>query len=68
MLRAVGQVSARTGIPILTHVPHEGCPTCALELELGHLLGFDDLDHTAHERWVGTADSTRADLDDPEPR
>ena len=31
MLRAVGQASARTGIPILTHVPHEGCPTCALE-------------------------------------
>lgn len=31
MLRAVGQVSARLGLPILTHVPHEGCPTCALE-------------------------------------
>ena len=31
MLRAVGQVSARTGLPILTHVPHEGCPTCAIE-------------------------------------
>ena len=31
MLRAVGQVSARTGLPILTHVPHEGCPPCAVE-------------------------------------
>ncbi len=31
MLRAVGQVSAQTGLPILTHVPHEGCPTCAIE-------------------------------------
>ena len=31
MLRAIGQVSARTGLPILTHVPHEGCPTCAIE-------------------------------------
>ena len=31
MLRAIGQVSARTGLPILTHVPHEGCPSCALE-------------------------------------
>ena len=31
MLRAVGQASARTGLPILTHVPHEGCPICAIE-------------------------------------
>jgi phosphotriesterase-related protein len=31
MLRAIGQTSARMGLPILTHVPHEGCPTCALE-------------------------------------
>ena len=31
MLRAVGQASARTGLPILTHVPHEGCPSCAIE-------------------------------------
>jgi phosphotriesterase-related protein len=31
MLRAIGQASARTGLPILTHVPHEGCPKCALE-------------------------------------
>lgn len=31
MLRAIGQTSARTGLPILTHVPHEGCPSCALE-------------------------------------
>jgi phosphotriesterase-related protein len=31
MLRAIGQVSARLSLPILTHVPHEGCPSCALE-------------------------------------
>ena len=31
MLRAVGQVNAQTGLPILTHVPHEGCPSCAIE-------------------------------------
>ena len=31
MLRAIGQASARTGLPILTHVPHEGCPRCAIE-------------------------------------
>ena len=31
MLRAIGKAQVRTGIPILTHVPHEGCPSCALE-------------------------------------
>lgn len=31
VLRAIGQAHRRTGLPIFTHVPHEGCPTCALE-------------------------------------
>jgi phosphotriesterase-related protein len=31
VLRAIGQAQVKTGIPIFTHVPHEGCPTCALE-------------------------------------
>lgn len=31
VLRAIGQAHVRTGLPIFTHVPHEGCPTCALE-------------------------------------
>lgn len=31
MIRAVSQVHARTGLPIFTHVPHESCPSCALE-------------------------------------
>lgn len=31
VLRAIGQASVRTGVPIFTHVPHEGCPSCALE-------------------------------------
>lgn len=31
VLRAIGQASVKTGLPIFTHVPHEGCPTCALE-------------------------------------
>ena len=31
VLRAIGRASARTGVPIFTHVPHEGCPSCALE-------------------------------------
>src|SRR5262245_39062507 len=28
MLRAVGRAHLRTGVPIFTHSPHEGCPKC----------------------------------------
>ena len=31
MIRAVSQVHMRTGLPIFTHVPHESCPSCAIE-------------------------------------
>ena len=31
MLRAISQVHVRTGLPIFTHVPHESCPSCALD-------------------------------------
>ena len=31
MIRAVSQVHLRTGLPIFTHVPHESCPSCAIE-------------------------------------
>jgi phosphotriesterase-related protein len=31
VLRAISKAHLRTGLPIFTHVPHEGCPTCALE-------------------------------------
>ena len=46
MIRAVSQVHQRTGLPIFTHVPHESCPSCAIEqidlyesagVDLGHL-------------------------------
>ena len=46
MIRAVSQVHRRTGLPIFTHVPHESCPSCAIEqidlyeaagVDLGHL-------------------------------
>lgn len=30
-LTALSQAHKRTGIPIFTHVEHEGCPSCALE-------------------------------------
>jgi phosphotriesterase-related protein len=42
VLRAIGQAHVRTGLPIFTHVPHEGCPTCALEqLEIFESQGVD---------------------------
>jgi len=42
MLRAISQAHLRTGLPIFTHVPHEGCPKCALEqLELFESQGVD---------------------------
>jgi phosphotriesterase-related protein len=31
VLRAISKAHLRTGLPIFTHVPHEGCPSCALE-------------------------------------
>ena len=31
MLRAVGRAHLRTGVPIFTHNPHEGCPKCPHE-------------------------------------
>ena len=42
MLRAVSQVHLRTGLPIFTHVPHESCPSCALEqLDIYESQGVD---------------------------
>ena len=29
--RAVARAHLRTGLPIFTHTPHEGCPSCAME-------------------------------------
>jgi predicted metal-dependent phosphotriesterase family hydrolase len=31
VFRAIAKVHVRTGLPILTHTPHEGCKKCALE-------------------------------------
>lgn len=42
VLRAVGKAHLRTNLPIFTHTPHEGCPSCALEqLDLFESLGVD---------------------------
>lgn len=42
MLRAVSRAHLATGLPIFTHVPHEGCPSCALEqLDIYESQGVD---------------------------
>ena len=42
MIRAVSQVHRRTGLPIFTHVPHESCPSCAIEqIDLYESAGVD---------------------------
>ena len=42
MLRAVSQAHLHTGLPIFTHVPHESCPSCALEqLDIFESHGVD---------------------------
>ena len=42
MLRAVRLAYRATGLPIFTHVPHESCPSCALEqLEIYESAGVN---------------------------
>ncbi len=42
VLRAIGRTHVQTGLPIFTHVPHESCPSCALEqLEVFESAGVD---------------------------
>ena len=42
MLRAVSRAHRETGLPIFTHVPHESCPSCAIEqLEIYESQGVD---------------------------
>ena len=42
MIRAVSRVHRRTGLPIFTHVPHESCPSCAIEqIDLYESAGAD---------------------------
>lgn len=47
MARAISQAHRRTGLPIFTHVPHESCPSCAIDqidiyeaegVDLAHLV------------------------------
>ena len=41
-LRAVGQAQRRTNLAIFTHVPNEGCPSCAVEqLDIFESQGVD---------------------------
>ena len=42
MIRAVSKAHRRTGLPIFTHVPHESCPSCAIEqIDLYESAGVD---------------------------
>ena len=42
MLRAISQVHVRTGLPIFTHVPHESCPSCAIDqIDIYEAQGVD---------------------------
>ncbi len=42
MIAATAQVHVQTGLPIFTHVPHESCPTCAIDqLDIYEAEGVD---------------------------
>ena len=42
MLRAVSRAHRETGLPVFTHVPHESCPSCAIEqLDIYEAQGVD---------------------------
>ena len=42
LLRAIGRAHVRTNLPVFTHTPHEGCPSCALEqLDVLEKAGVD---------------------------
>ena len=42
VIAATAQVHVQTGLPIFTHVPHESCPTCAIDqLDLYEAQGVD---------------------------
>lgn len=42
VVRAIGKAHVQTNLPILTHTPHEGCPSCALgQLDLLESVGVD---------------------------
>jgi phosphotriesterase-related protein len=42
VLRAIGRAHLQTNLPIFTHTPHEGCPSCAVgQLDLFESVGVD---------------------------
>lgn len=69
MIRATSQAHLRTGLPILTHTPHEGCAKCALEqldiyesqgvnprnLCIGHLTDIKPADNPGGETYKAIA-------------
>lgn len=42
VVRAIGKAHVQTNLPILTHTPHEGCPSCAVgQLDVLESVGVD---------------------------
>ena len=42
MIRAISQAHLQTGLPVFTHVPHESCPSCAIDqIEIYASQGVD---------------------------
>ncbi len=42
MIRAISQAHLQTGLPVFTHVPHESCPSCAIDqIEIYESQGVD---------------------------
>lgn len=42
VVRAIGKAHVQTNLPVLTHTPHEGCPSCAVgQLDLLESVGVD---------------------------
>jgi phosphotriesterase-related protein len=42
LLRAIGKSHLRTNLPIITHTPHQSCPSCAIEqLDVFESVGVD---------------------------
>jgi phosphotriesterase-related protein len=59
LLRAIGKAHLRTNLPVLTHTPHQSCPTCAVEqLDVFESVGVDP-----HHVCIGHLSAIRPDAE-----
>ena len=58
MIRAVSQAHTQTRLPIFTHVPHESCPSCAIDQLDGYESQGVDMAHLCigHQSTIRRAD------------